>query len=76
MLGGGFVQGNGGGWGSWNSGLVWVRRLGSRGSDCHGFLGWGSRYGGVMGLGLMGSVSMCHSIDRFPKLWMLHLYIV
>ena len=33
----------------------------------------GSRCGGVWGLGVVGGVSRCHSIDRLPKLWLLHL---
>ena len=33
---------------------------------------WG--YGVVWGRGCLGGVSRCHSIDRLPKLWLLHYY--
>ena len=30
--------------------------------------------GWVWGLGVIDGVSRCHSIDRLPKLWLLHLF--
>ena len=43
-------------------GVQWVVGVGV--VEVQGVVGWGSRCGGV---------SMCHSIDRLPILWLLHL---
>ena len=42
--------------------------VGSRGGRVQGVVSVG-----VVGFGMIGGVSRCHSINRLPKLWLLHL---
>ena len=54
-----------------------IRRwLGIGVAGVQGMVGWGSRCGGVWGLGVIGGVSRCLSIDWLPKLWLLHFNIL
>ena len=68
------LPGGGGGQGVVGSGRVGVgvRGWGVRGGGVRGWWGPGGGGQGVVGSG-GGGVSSFHSIDRLPKLWLLHL---